>query len=144
MAFVAHDQRVGNRLDAVEWAPVDRVVITAKLAKLRWRAGLEDQVRSEVEGALALYDESRDRITDIYRARALRSIAEAYRVMGDDETARRLYARAVEEGVTNPNSRPRAQDLAATCLSMALGEFDPGPRLYARMVEIRNGLSDPW
>ena len=30
-----------------------------------------------------------------------------------------VYRRALEEGVGNPNSRPRAEDLVATCLSMA-------------------------
>lgn len=64
--------------------------------------------------------------------------------MGDTAAALAVYKRAVEEGVHNPNSRPRAEDLSATCCSMALHGVEPDGSLWARMEDIRGRLGDPW
>jgi hypothetical protein len=52
--------------------------------------------------------------------------------------------RFVEEGVENPNSRPRAEDLSATCRSMALHAVEPDADLWKRMRQIGDGLGPPW
>ena len=64
--------------------------------------------------------------------------------MGDTATALSAYKRAVEEGVENPNSRPRAEDLSATCLSMAVHGVEPDAVLWTRIRQINDGLGDPW
>jgi hypothetical protein len=46
--------------------------------------------------------------------------------------------------VKNPNSRPRAEDLVATCLSMVLCGFEPPAELAERMQVVARGLGDPW
>ena len=74
----------------------------------------------------------------------LRPLAEAYLAQDDVATARTLYAQAVEAGVANPNSRPRAEDLSATCCSMALHGFEPDEALWARLVAVRASLAEPW
>jgi hypothetical protein len=64
--------------------------------------------------------------------------------MGNTAAALSVYAKVIEAGVENPNSRPRAEDLAATCCSMAVHAVEPDPRLWSRIRSIRDGLGDPW
>lgn len=131
-------------LDAPGWAPEDRIALMAGLVEVTFRAGDEERARSLADAALALYGDERPKIFDVFRAGALRPVAEAYASAGDGATALAVYSRALEEGVLNPNSRPRAQDLAATACSMARNGVEPGEALWARMQEIRRAFSDPW
>jgi tetratricopeptide (TPR) repeat protein len=120
------------------------VRLVARLARLRYVVGDHDKAHAEADTALGLYEEQRDQILDIYRAGVLRPLAEAYQAMGDTAAARRVYARALEEGVGNPNARPRAEDLVATCLSMVRNGCEPDADLKARMYEIYGKLGEPW
>lgn len=131
-------------MDAARMQPESAIPLMAQLARLRFRAGDEAGARAEAERALALFDAKRDTIANIYRARALRPIAEAYCAMGDTAAAFDLYKRAVEAGMENPNSRPRAEDLVATCCSLALHAMEPDAVLASRIREIQAGLGDPW
>jgi hypothetical protein len=118
--------------------------LCARLAALRIRAGDVATARSELREALARFDAERHTIVDMWRAAALRPIAEAHHLLGDTTTALEIYTRAVEAGVENPNSRPRADDLCATCLSLALHDVAPDSLLLDRLTEICNDLGDPW
>jgi len=120
------------------------VRLVARLARLRYVVGDHEKARAEAQTALGLYEDQRSQIINIYRAGVLRPLAEAFHAMGDIAAARRVYARALEEGVDNPNSRPRAEDLAATVLSMARNACEPDADLKARMYEIFGKLGDPW
>jgi hypothetical protein len=130
--------------DSAAWQPEDQVQIPARLAALRFRAGVKDEVCAELRAALACYESARGKITDIYRAGALRPVAEAWVAMGDLPAALVVYGRAVEEGVGNPNSRPRAEDLVATCLSLAKGGVEPDKELWGRIEKAFAGLGAPW
>jgi hypothetical protein len=116
----------------------------ARLAGLRYRAGEEDQARSDLGAALATYEGERARIVDIYRAGVLIPLAEAYHAMGDAASAVGTYRRAVEEAVLNPNSRPRAEALVAICCSMAVRGVEPDAALAERMRQVHDGLGQPW
>jgi tetratricopeptide (TPR) repeat protein len=131
-------------LDGTRWSVESHVPLSARLAGLRFGAGDRERARADADAALAAYDSGRASVTDIYRAGVLRPLAEAYVTMGDTAKARRVYALAVEEGVVNPNSRPRAEDISATATSMAVHGFEPDAELLARMQTIRAGLGDPW
>jgi tetratricopeptide (TPR) repeat protein len=131
-------------VDAVDFAPEDRIPLVARLADLLRRAGDAAGAKTELAGALALYDKNAEQIVDIYRAQALRPLAEQYQKLGDTKQALELYGRAIEAGVQNPNSRPRADDLQAVCCSLARVDVDPGAALLKRLHEIRAGLRDPW
>lgn len=131
-------------MDGAQWPPEHRISLTSKLVGLRFRAGDRQKARTDADALLALFDSQRDKIVNIDRAGALRPLAEAYQSMGDTVTALAVYKRAVEEGVENPNSRPRAEDLSATCLSMALHGIEPDAELRARIRQICKGLGDPW
>ncbi len=131
-------------LDGHQWLAKDRIPMTARLARQRYLAGDKEKGRSDVDSALAQFDAQRDTIVIIYRAEALCPIAEAYQTMGDTAAALKVYRRAVEEGVVSPNSRPRADDLSATCCSLARHGVEPDAELWTRIRQIREGLSDPW
>jgi len=131
-------------VDGVTWTTVDHVTLMARLAGQRARAGDADAARKEATAALALFTAEKARTVDIERAGALRSVAEALQALGDGPGALAVYRLAVEEGVQNPNSRPRADDLVATCCSMALHGVEPDKALWERLHAIGNELGDPW
>ena len=64
--------------------------------------------------------------------------------MGNRDRALELYRGAVEAGLDNPNSRPRADDVSATCLSLAKHGLEPGSELLGKIEAIVKGLGDPW
>ena len=131
-------------IESAQWLPEDRAPLRAQVALLRYRAGERQEARLELDAANAGYERDRAEIVDIYRAGALRPIAESYAAMGDPAEARRVFARALEEGTLNPNSRPRADDLVATSLSMAKAGVEPDAALRARLEQIAKALGEPW
>jgi tetratricopeptide (TPR) repeat protein len=131
-------------MDNYQWPPRFGLPLKARLAVLRFRAGNTQKARTDADAALALFDTVRDKMVDIDRAGAIRPLAEAYQSMGNAAAALAVYRRAVEEGVKNPNSRPHAEDLSATCRSMALHGVEPDANLWARIRQIREGLGPPW
>ena len=134
----------GRMMESASWQPRFEIPLRAGLAELRFAAGDEKRARADLLDALDMFDANRQGIVNIDKAGILRSVAEAYQTMGDTEAARKIYRRALEAGIENPNSRPRAEDLAATCCSMALHGVEPGEDLFSRIREILDGLGDPW
>jgi hypothetical protein len=67
-------------------------------------------------------------------------VAEAYQALGHTEAALMVYKRAAIEGALNPNVRPRAEDLASTCCSMAESGAEPDGGLWEKLAEIQAGL----
>jgi hypothetical protein len=131
-------------VDGRQWLANDRLPMEARLARLRWLAGNREKARRDNDALLAAFEAERHQITNIYRAETLCPIAECYHAMGDDAASMNVYRRAVEEGIENPNLWPRADDLSATCCSMAVCGVEPDAELWTRIREIREGLSDPW
>ena len=130
--------------EGVDWLPRHLVPLLGRLSGYRFRAGDTARAEREADNALALYLEEREQLPDIFRAETLTPIAESYQVMGATADALKVYRLAVEEGGANPNARPRAEDLAATCCSMAQQEVEPDEALWERIVELREGLVAPW
>lgn len=131
-------------LDGHAWPLPNRISLIARLAGRRHAAGGIDAARTELNEAIALYDAERASIVDIDRASVLRAVAESLRQINDGERSLAAYKRAIEEGVQNPNSRPRAEDLCATCISMALSGVEPDEALWVRLRAIRAALEAPW
>jgi hypothetical protein len=131
-------------IESVSLQPRFAIPMKTKLAELRFRAGDEQRARTKARNALHLFDTEREKIIDIYRAQMLRSIAEVFWAMDDTDIALNLYKRALEAGIENPNSRPRAEDLTATCCSMALNNVEPNEKILNRIRKIRDNLGDPW
>ena len=129
---------------AARWQPRFVIPLMAQLAERRFHAGDETGARAEVQRTLALFNGEREKIVNIYRAQTLRPIAEAVHAMGDAGTTLNLYRRALEAGQENPNSRPRTDDLVATCCSLAVRAVEPDEALMNRIRDIRAGLGDPW
>lgn len=141
---LAHVKKARALLEDAKWAPEDQIPIVAQLAGLRFRAGERDAAKADADAARALFDEQRAKIVNIYRAKVLRSLAESYQAMANPGDALRCYIRAVDAGVENPNSRPRADDLSATCVSMAIHGVSPDGELWDRLTKICDQLGPPW
>ncbi len=131
-------------MDSAKWQPQTAIPLMARLAQRRFLAGDQDAANAQLQKAAELFDAKRETIVNIYRAGMLRPIAEAHHVMGDTAAALDFYKQAIEAGMENPNSRPRADDLVAICCSMALHAVEPDAALMARIQGIQAGLSDPW
>lgn len=131
-------------MESYKWRLEDRIATQARLAGLRFRAGDVDGARAELDACLALFDAEPNPIPNVYRADALRPVAEARFAMGDREGARAIYAGALEQGIDNPNGWPRSEDLAETCCSMAKVGFEPDEALWKRIGEIQALLGEPW
>ena len=136
--------RAQTLYDGAKWNAEHAVPLLARAASIRYAAGQREAGLAEAAIALETYESAGRKLIDIYRAQALCPLAEAYVRMGQPEDALRIYRLAIEAGVINPNSRPRAMDLAATCSSMAVNGAEPDEALNARIAEIRAGLGDPW
>lgn len=154
---VAHDDPANARmlvgrargvLDSIQtrtpFPPEYLIPVIGDIARRRAEAGDVERATVEVEEAMAVLDEHRDRIADVFRGRSLRPVAIAAAATGDPALAERVFTRLIEEGVVNPNSRPRAEDLARTLAAMAMAGHQPGEALTARIDEIVEGLGDPW
>jgi tetratricopeptide (TPR) repeat protein len=132
-------------LDGLRIRPEYEIPLRSRLAALRFRTGDAQTARDELAAAMELYDKTREKeIINMFRAGVLRVVAQAYVAIGDDDSALKVYRRAIEEGVVNINSRPRAMDLCETCVSMALNQIEPDEKLWARIKAINEELGDPW
>ncbi len=152
-AAVAHDARpralalledAQRALDAAHWTPELLVPLLARLAVARHGAGDATRARFDLDAALAHFHADHARIVNIDRADALRPVAEGYAALGDRAAALAVYRLAVEAGVENPNSRPRAEDLVLTLLSLASHAVEPDAPLLDRLRKIHELLGDPW
>lgn len=150
---LAHDDRAKagtfiedaqTLLDGHRWEPEFEIPLRARVATLRHEAGDGERAKKDLGSTVALFDKSRDRIVNLFRGQALRPLAEAFHAVGDAAGALAIYKRAVEEGALNPNARPRAEDLNATCLSMARVGLEPDEALWKRLREVQTGLAAPW
>ncbi|MCI0629443.1 MAG: hypothetical protein L0Y44_02180 [Phycisphaerales bacterium] len=131
-------------LEGGRMLPEYRVPLSARLAGLRFLAGDIDKARQDAGAVMVTFDADRKRILSIDRADAIRPLAEAYQTMGDTAAALSTYKQVIEAGMENANSRPRAEDLSATCLSMAVNNIEPDTELWTRIRTIHEGLGDPW
>lgn len=135
---------VQGMVEGNEWPAEARLAILAPIISLRHQAGDSDKAKTDADAALEFFEQNKKLIFDIWRAGALRPLAEAEMNMGHHETAQAIYGKALEEGALNPNSRPRAEDLSATCSSMAAVGFEPDEQIWEEIRKIRNKLGEPW
>lgn len=122
----------------------DELAARARFASLRGKAGQAEQGRKAAAAAVARFYSERDRIVDIDRGIALRPLAAAFAELGDKAEATRVFLAAIEDGLHNPNSRPRSEDLAGICVTMAVCGYEPDAELRARLEQIKKGLGNPW
>lgn len=122
----------------------EELVEHAKIAAWRGKAGDVSRAQKALVATAARYYAEQAGIVDIYRAGVLRELAVAYAQIGEPVEALRMFGAAVEAGRQNPNSRPRAEDFAATCAAMAREAIEPDAALQARLEQIQKGLGNPW
>lgn len=129
---------------ATVFLPEDTAPLGAVIVKARFRMGDADSARSELRALRAAYNAQSDLIVNLRRAASLRALAEGFLLLGDSDDAVESYKAALDAGAINPNARPRAEDLSATCVSMAMSGFQPSPEFMLRIDNLRAGLVDPW
>ncbi len=129
---------------ATTFLPEDVAPLGAMLARARIRMGDEQSARLILQRLYSEYSTRREGIVNLRRATSLRAMAEGFCELGDSDDAIACYNLALEEGTINPNARPRAEDLGATCISMAEYGISLTPELKNRIDTIRSSLTYPW
>ena len=124
--------------------PEDVGPLSATVARAKARHGDEPGARELLRSALDTYAARHSEIADVFRAGYLRPVAEALAAVGDADGARACWMLALDAGSTNPNSKPRAEDLCRTSISMVRAGIEPGAAIRQRMSELSAGLGDPW
>lgn len=127
-----------------QWQLQDEMRFRGDLGRRQAAVGDREAAQAHLDEMLRLYDEKHTTIWDIHHATCLRATAEVADALGRDVDARDAYARALEAGVKNPNSRPRAFDLARTCISMIRADLAPLAEMRERIKTIAEGLGEPW
>lgn len=136
--------RAAGVLAATAFQAEDVVPLGMQVARARIRVGDAAAARADVERLRREYDAKVEGIVNLRRGMSLRALAEGWAMLGERDAALRCWSEALEAGVLNPNSRPRAEDLSATVRSMAAAGVPPTAAMRARIDAIRNGLGDPW
>lgn len=131
-------------LQQYEFTPEIRGVIVRDLALALSRRGERGRALQLVSEALDRYRRDVASIVDVDRADFVRPLAEAFAELGDSGRAIDAWTLALAAGSTNPNARPRAEDLCLTCLSIVRSDVEPTDALRRSMREIQNGLKAPW
>lgn len=131
-------------LSKTTFLPQDVSPLGAMIARAYVRLGDPKSARFLLQRLHAEYPTRREGITNLRRATSLRALAEGFCEIGDRDDAIACYTTALEEGAINPNARPRAEDLCATCVSMAKYKILLTPELTKRIALLRNSLTDPW
>ncbi|GDY05653.1 hypothetical protein LBMAG51_04400 [Phycisphaerae bacterium] len=129
---------------ATTFLPEDVAPLGAMIARARIRMGDPQSARVLLQRFYSEHSTRREGIVNLRRATSLRALAEGFCELGDRDDAIACYTWALEEGTINPNARPRAEDLGATCISMAEYGIVLTPELKNRIDTIRNSLTDPW
>lgn len=140
----AEVERASALFKATVFLAEDTAPLGAVIAKARFRMGDTDSARSELRRLRAAYNAQSELIVNLRRAASLRALAEGFLLIGDTDVATECYKAALDAGAINPNARPRAEDLSATCVSMAMSGFQPSPEVMLRIDNLRAGLVDPW
>jgi len=130
--------------DRTSWAAEDHVAAFGRLGSLRARAVSRSQGLGQIQAGLDTFETEKLRIPDVFRGDALRPVAKAYLDAGEREAALSVYRQLVEEGVQNPNSRPRVDDLVRTCSSLVVLGLEPDEALLTRLRAIESQLGEPW
>lgn len=129
---------------ATTFLPEDVAPLGAMIARARIRMEDPQSARVLLKRFYEEHSTRREGIVNLRRATSLRALAEGFCELGDRDDAIACYTWALEEGTINPNARPRAEDLGATCISMAEYGIVLTPELKNRIDTIRNSLTDPW
>ncbi|MBI1335804.1 MAG: hypothetical protein GC164_02450 [Phycisphaera sp.] len=132
------------KIDSVAWDTEYYIPMIGRLAGARARCGDVDKAREQADAMVRMFDEKHGDIMTFDQAGALRPVAESYLQMSDPGRSLEVYRKVIEVGAINPNARCRAEDLVATCLSLALQGLEPDSQMWTRIGEIKRGLGDPW
>ncbi|MEE2973249.1 MAG: hypothetical protein VX672_08985, partial [Planctomycetota bacterium] len=124
--------------------PEFEVGLLGEIALRNAMVGQDPKAGATIDESLGRFEAERRRIADVFQAKSLRPVLEAAIAAGDAERIERLLELTIAAGATNPNARPRAEDLVATMVLLAQVDHEPAEDVFARIQEIRGGLVAPW
>jgi tetratricopeptide (TPR) repeat protein len=137
-------ERAAKLIDGANWTAQQFAEVMGATARCQKTLGQADAARASLRRAEDKFAAERESIWNFERAAVLRPIALAQAAIGDSAAALATFRRAFDDGAENPNGRPRAEDLTATCCALAQSGLEPGEELMKRVREIRAGLKAPW
>ena len=149
---LAHARMVADRslviFDSIQsvtpFPPEFGISLMGDIARRRAESGDIEGASEQIRAARALYQKEPRLIPDVFRAGAFRPVLAATMVLDRPDEESSMARFVLECGATNPNARPRAQDLARTLVVMALQGEEPGDALLSEIQRIRDGLVAPW
>jgi len=137
-------ERATKLIDGANWSAQQFAEVMGATARCQKTLGQLEAARASLRRAEDKFAAERESIWNFERAAVLRPIAQAQAAIGDSAGALATFRRAFDDGAENPNGRPRAEDLTATCCALAQSGLEPGEELMKRVREIRAGLKAPW
>jgi hypothetical protein len=135
---------VDEMLQTGEWPLGFRLAASAALARVRGEAGDARGAASRLDTAWKAYTDGREDVTDVERVAMILPLAEAAFAIGEKSLAMAMYGQAVKDGSHNPNSRPRAIDLTAICVGLAVSGMEPDESLWKELRAMNQSLGSPW
>jgi tetratricopeptide (TPR) repeat protein len=129
---------------SAELLPEDEVPIGAMIVEARIADGDVAGAAAELRRLREQFDARRSEIMTTRLARSLRALGVAWARAGDPAMARQAFRDALDAGLVNPNGRPRAEDLVATCIAMATSGTTPDPFTAQKIEAVRKQLGEPW
>jgi tetratricopeptide (TPR) repeat protein len=129
---------------SAELLPEDEAPIGAMIVEARIADGDVAGAAAELRRLREQFDARRSEIMTTRLARSLRALGVAWARAGDPAMARQAFRDALDAGLVNPNGRPRAEDLVATCIAMATSGTTPDPFTAQKIEAVRKQLGEPW
>lgn len=130
--------------DGAQWSPELAIQYRGRMSGLRYLCGKQEEARNYAEDTLKMFDIQYKAILNIHLCRTLLPLAKAYQIMGDASMAEKVFAKAYQESLVNPNSRPRAESLSELACAMVESGFEPSSDLWQAMQTAKAELKDPW
>lgn len=131
-------------LEGARYLPRLYYPMKSRIIALTFQSGKEAEALQWQEEACRAFRDRRDEVVDIHQAGILCRLAESALALGQREEALKLYRAAVDAGLQNGNSRPRADDLNEICCSLVAHGVVPGTDLMHALDEMKSKLGDPW
>lgn len=134
-------------LELLTMAPLDirnALPLQASAVSLRFRAGQKEKAKREADALREAYRNHYHLIADIFRCETLLPLAEAYLNIGEKDLADEIYQQALQDGLHNPNSRPRLEDITLLSLSLVRQGHHPSEELTTQIEAAIEALDNPW
>ncbi|MGF1572413.1 MAG: hypothetical protein ACFCU1_05010 [Sumerlaeia bacterium] len=124
------------------WEVHNQYPLIGKLVETTHRIGQPEAALQLADAAWDSLIEQREDIASMWLGQAYRPMAEAYAAIGKPARALNVLKLSFEDGIKNPNIRPRSTDFVANCITLAELDFQGTEELLPLVQRIHHEL-DP-